>query len=432
MPSLRQPVDFSCIFAFCLLLIGHLTKDIRMTASSMNRPSTRRGRRLNRIACCLTGALLVVWSGPAQGQECAFVGNQLVGTVRVLTVPDGSEVDQKTLPDCNLGICQLTDIAVHPGSGEVFVSQLDGNRIWVVDPLSDDSPAQIALNGAPTDLVFRPDSTELFVISGATSEAAVLDPDTKAEIGRFDLPSEPRGLTVSPNGSALVTTSRNQNTVSILDSSDGSVVQSGVTGERPLAVALSPSGDRAFAAAEDGTLTVVDVASGETEDTITVGALPAAVAVHPNGETVYVANRGDDTVSVVTVESGAVTAVDVGRAPVALAVTSDGLVVVANLQGGSLSILDSANQHTEIGPIDAGVSPFALAVAACPNSTPTCTGDCNGDGTVGINELIVGVNINLGMRPAEDCRAFDENSDGEVAVSELIRAVRNSLDGCPS
>jgi hypothetical protein len=57
-------------------------------------------------------------------------------------------------------------------------------------------------------------------------------------------------------------------------------------------------------------------------------------------------------------------------------------------------------------------------------------GDCNGNGVVAINELIIGVNIALGSRPAADCPSFDSNSNGMVAVNELVQAVNAALQGC--
>ncbi|HSP97851.1 MAG TPA: choice-of-anchor V domain-containing protein [Candidatus Dormibacteraeota bacterium] len=67
-----------------------------------------------------------------------------------------------------------------------------------------------------------------------------------------------------------------------------------------------------------------------------------------------------------------------------------------------------------------------------PTVTPgaTCTGDCNGDGTVAINELISGVNIALGSAPATACATMDANDDGTVAINELIAAVSRALSGC--
>ncbi|MBX3023523.1 hypothetical protein KF840_01295 [bacterium] len=75
-----------------------------------------------------------------------------------------------------------------------------------------------------------------------------------------------------------------------------------------------------------------------------------------------------------------------------------------------------------------------------PYPTPcgaTCVGDCNCDQDVAINELLVGVNIALGLAPLEACPAFDvvdrrarPMPDGEVAINELIRGVQSALMGC--
>jgi hypothetical protein len=62
--------------------------------------------------------------------------------------------------------------------------------------------------------------------------------------------------------------------------------------------------------------------------------------------------------------------------------------------------------------------------------TPACVGDCDGNGTVAINELILGVNIALGNQPLSACTAFDPNRDGTVAINELIAAVNNALGSC--
>jgi hypothetical protein len=64
------------------------------------------------------------------------------------------------------------------------------------------------------------------------------------------------------------------------------------------------------------------------------------------------------------------------------------------------------------------------------NVVNTCTGDCDSNGTVAINELIRGVNIALELAPLTACPVFDANGDERVSISELIVAVNNALDGC--
>jgi hypothetical protein len=60
-----------------------------------------------------------------------------------------------------------------------------------------------------------------------------------------------------------------------------------------------------------------------------------------------------------------------------------------------------------------------------------CTGDCDEDGNVTVDEILVGVNIALGQRFVGDCPPFDSSGDGGVTVDEIVRAVNNALAGCP-
>ena len=59
----------------------------------------------------------------------------------------------------------------------------------------------------------------------------------------------------------------------------------------------------------------------------------------------------------------------------------------------------------------------------------TCVGDCNGDGRVDVNELIVGVNIALGAVAITQCASLDDGT-GTVTVDRLVLAVTNALNGC--
>src|SRR6187399_382895 len=68
----------------------------------------------------------------------------------------------------------------------------------------------------------------------------------------------------------------------------------------------------------------------------------------------------------------------------------------------------------------------ALAVVGCalgallasPSAqAQTCVGDCNEDGQVLINELIIGVNIALDSQPVSACPSFDANNNGQVAIN---------------
>jgi hypothetical protein len=69
-----------------------------------------------------------------------------------------------------------------------------------------------------------------------------------------------------------------------------------------------------------------------------------------------------------------------------------------------------------------------------PTNTPrvesTCAGDCNGDWTVTLDELVQAINVALGLASNGICPLVDVNHDGVVAIDEVIKAVGSALDGC--
>jgi hypothetical protein len=74
--------------------------------------------------------------------------------------------------------------------------------------------------------------------------------------------------------------------------------------------------------------------------------------------------------------------------------------------------------------------PTATRTPATPPTPGPCVGDCSQDGTVAINELVIGVNIALGNAQVGSCPSFDTNGDQSVAVNELIGGVNALLNGC--
>lgn len=60
-----------------------------------------------------------------------------------------------------------------------------------------------------------------------------------------------------------------------------------------------------------------------------------------------------------------------------------------------------------------------------------CTGDCSGDGSVTVDEVLRGVNIALGTAELGGCAFFDRDLSGEVTIDEILRAVGAALATCP-
>ena len=76
-----------------------------------------------------------------------------------------------------------------------------------------------------------------------------------------------------------------------------------------------------------------------------------------------------------------------------------------------------------------GAGEFQLTITLLGVAPTPCPGDCNGDGSVAIDELVLGVEAATDGNVTA-CPAFDANNDGVVTVDELVTAVNAALLGC--
>lgn len=92
-------------------------------------------------------------------------------------------------------------------------------------------------------------------------------------------------------------------------------------------------------------------------------------------------------------------------------------------------------------PNASATSSEAPTATATPSETATvsatairpvpCVGDCDGSGSVTVDELIVMVGVALGTHDVDQCAAGDANSDRTITVDEIQTAVTAGLNGCP-
>jgi sugar lactone lactonase YvrE len=199
-------------------------------------------------------------------------------------------------------------------------------------------------------------------------------------------------------------------------------------------VALDPSGNLFIADTNNCSIRMIDPAGVITTvaGNGTVGSsgdggpatgaqlgYPSGVALDASGN-LFIADAGNNRIRKVD-SGGTITTIagvgttgfsgDGGPASSAQLNNPSGVVLDAT---GNLFIADSGNNRIRV--VEA--------------STPTCTGDCNHDDRVAVNELILGVNIALGRQQLAACPEFDENTQEGVEINELITAVDNALNGC--
>jgi len=96
--------------------------------------------------------------------------------------------------------------------------------------------------------------------------------------------------------------------------------------------------------------------------------------------------------------------------------------------GPTFALDRDGDGHFDRDEIDAGSDP---ADATSVPREGGCAGDCNEDGAVTVDEILIGVGLALGSGSVDGCSAMDADGDSTVTVDEILLAVNAALTGCP-
>lgn len=78
----------------------------------------------------------------------------------------------------------------------------------------------------------------------------------------------------------------------------------------------------------------------------------------------------------------------------------------------------------------AALGAFACVAMMGATSASACSGDCNLDSAVTVDEIVSLVNLALAAG-TDGCAAGDVNGDGSITVEEIVAALNHALNGCP-
>jgi hypothetical protein len=113
--------------------------------------------------------------------------------------------------------------------------------------------------------------------------------------------------------------------------------------------------------------------------------------------------------------------------PTAIAVTATPTVEPAATPTRTPSPTDVATATPTLSPTS---SPTVAATATATEPVPVCSGDCNEDGEVTVDEIVAAVALALGTEGAPPCAAADTSGDGAITVEEIVAAIGAALEGC--
>lgn len=166
-----------------------------------------------------------------------------------------------------------------------------------------------------------------------------------------------------------------------------------------------------------------------TDGIITVELVPTATSV-PTAIATNTAPPATPTgAPTLTPTAGATATVTSTAPPTATATSSDTATPVATEAPTQVPTVVVTETPT-IAPTEAATATPVVTPTTMP--TPAgCAGDCNGSGTVTVDEIVTLVNIGLGTANVSTCLAGDTDGDHLISVAEIITGVNNSLNGCP-
>lgn len=374
---------------------------------------------------------------------CAWVSHSS-GEVSVIDVD--AHVRLGSFPASNPG-----RIAFDPDGTRAF---LTGNSVVAAfDSATYEETARWAIGNTPMSLVIGPDASALLVglLASPCHDVLALDPQDGSLQGRLGCdvcavsPGEFRGtldVKYTSDGSRAYAVVLTHDTGAVLeiDVASTSLLATIPLDAQPGRIELSPDGTRLYVALRSvgsGSrgVAIIDTATRTVSPPIPLGPRTAnayGLRVHPSGTPLYVFHSFDNRshMSWVDPDGPAV----LGR--------MDGLVggmafvpereMAYVLRAGGVAVFDTET-NSVVRTINTPANPQDIVIARIPGGCAMppnyCLGDCDGDGSVTIDELLTGVTMALGGETGF-CRAFDPNQEGGPTIDLLVGGVENAIHGC--
>jgi len=375
---------------------------------------------------------------------------------------------------------QPGDIAVTRDGAVVVVTNSGSDSVSIIDGASHNVVAEISVGDFPNQVVLAPNGTRAYVTDLNSGEISVIDLAARQVEHTIDMgrSAGPYSIAITRQGQRIYVGTALSRLIYVFDTSTFELVQRAGLSIDPHNIAVRRDEERLYASTDFniGMHTYSLVRIDRYGDFVELRAPYACstdsaggITIAPDGHTGYVACGSDNRtgeVDVIDLGTTAITGqIPVGRRPTGVAVSADGTkVYVTNANDDTVSVIDRAT-NTVVQVIAVGNRPTSVAAAGpifrptptateaatpTPKSTQTatevptashtpapslCVGDCDGGGTVTVDELVVMVNIALGDAPISACPGDDQwcnRGDPTVGmvVTCIIEGANNSFEGC--
>ena len=269
------------------------------------------------------------WNGLAFSRDGKriFVSGGDTGLVHVFDYNHGVATPARAVkPLPGDGPVFLAGIAVHPGTGRVYVCNEANHEVWALNADTLALEATISVGQHPHSCLFGADRKHLYVSNWGSRGVSIIDATTNRKLRDLTVGLRPNDLALSPDGRLFVACA-GDNTVHVIATRqlekvpeaasparrlwEGSrevistaLYPQALEGSTPDSLAVSPDGKTLFVAnADNNSVMVVDISNALMEEArergesislvngfIPTGWYPSAVAVSPDNQTLFVGN----------------------------------------------------------------------------------------------------------------------------------------------
>jgi YVTN family beta-propeller protein len=260
-------------------------------------------------------------------------------------------------------------IAMSPDGRRAYVTNIDTNRVTVVDIASGSVVDSIPVGKAPYGIAVAGDG-RAYVVNSDDSTVSVIDTATNTVVSPpIYVGNSPTSIAVNASGTRVIVTASDDDAISIIDTTTFNVTAIPV-GEGAFGVAIS--GNKAFITNEfDDTVSVVDLTSNTVIKTIAVGVGPTGIAA--GGNRVVVTNtgsfgeNGDASVSVIDVDTLSLVGAPITGwdAPAGVTVDAAGrYAYITDMGSATMSVLDLKSGKIEGPSYDVADGATGVAIGA--------------------------------------------------------------------
>lgn len=181
-----------------------------------------------------------------------------------------------------------TDGAGHinfgPGGRYAYVSNVDLDRIAVIDTEAMELLATVSVGAGPNEAVASPDGAFVYTANVWDDSVSVVATDGWEEVDRIPAGEGTHGIAVSPDGTFVWTSNRASNDVTVIDAETREVVETIPAWESVNHLAISPDGSTVYVTAtESGSVLLVDSRTFEPLGRVEVGEEPHEIAFTGSG-----------------------------------------------------------------------------------------------------------------------------------------------------